>query len=436
MTLSSPKARLLFAFAASVAAISTAHAQPTSSPTPKPGMTDGQMINTANQIVGAQPSNKGGLIPMPADISQGMAKTGFSQQTQLVNNPNATPQGSTVQQATSTDAGAAAVGIGGPIISNSQTLSQYIDIAANTKASNAIANQVQAQTIGPAAPPPPQGPGYYTTDLATGISTFHPLPPPADYTAMDQYVANRLANPPQQIRDPFAQPPAPPIAPPPDTPAPPPVQMPQMPSGPNYPTYHPSPKAQSADTAAIAGAIGAAMGAAMAAGAAEAGQNAQSPDGAAVAAEAAGQAAAAAAAAIMAAGLGPQVTAILNQSMDGGCSSGACGAYLAHPYDTSQWQPMPMFTEGNGSITDGGANMTQVAQLLPIYKGYDPFATGNLVPWPGQMIVPTLYPPTGVSSAGIAFDPSLANFGLMPLYATSPTNGMTGPGLQPVLCGR
>ena len=134
--------------------------------------------------------------------------------------------------------------------------------------------------------------------------------------------------------------------------------------------------------------------------------------------------------------MGAQVTAILNQAMDGGCGSGACGAYLAHPYDTSQWQPMPMFTEGQGSITDNGANMTQVAELLPIYKGYDPFATGNLVPWPGAIIVPTLYPPTGISSAGIAFDPSLAGFGLPQLYATSPTNGMTGPGLQPVLCGR
>jgi hypothetical protein len=421
MTGSSLKARLALAAVISAAA-SGALAQAA------PPLTDAQIQAAAQQVANGTPH--GGYIPSPSDIAHGMANMAYGSQTQIVNNPNANPNGTTVTQATQTSFGQTAVGIGSPLVGHSQQVGDIIDEMQGAPGSQQYQNQ-QAQIRANQH----DGPGYYTTDLATGVSTWHPMPPNADYSAMDAYMQQRQANQ-QQIRDPFAQPPDPatPTAPPPPT-----VQ-PQQPGGPNYPTYQPSGKATpksnpltADDIEQISAALAAAAGAVAAQEKAEA---QQSGDAGAVAAEAAG---AAAAGAIEAAILA-QATAIASQAYDDGCSTGACGSYLAHPYDTSKWQPMPMFTEGQGSITDNGASMTQVAQLLQIYNGYDPFAHGNLVPWPGQMMFPSLYQPTGVSSGGLVFDPSLgASSGYQQMLAqmwTGPSSVMTTPDLQAVLCGR
>jgi hypothetical protein len=426
-------ARSLLALAAWVVAIS-AHAQtPPPSAPPSPGMTDQQMMNAAGQVANGTPRNPGGFIPTPSDIAHGAANTAYSQQTQLTQNPNANNLNSaTMQQATSTDAGAAAVGMGQSIVGNQATTSQYIDIAQNGKASNAIANQVQAENIGAPAPAAATGPppDYYTTDQATGVTTPHwlPTPPPDNYAAVDAYAQQYIQNHEQGTRDPFAQQP-----PPTNTPNPttnneaPPVQMPGPLPVDNYPTYQPKPKppaSQDAQTANDNGAADAAQ------------QVADAVAAAAEAATAAGQAASESAQAAQAAQAAEQQAQTTN-SWDAGCASGACGSYQAHPYDPSQWQPAPVFTEGWNTV-DGSASMTQVAQLLPIYQGYNPFATGALVATPGQMLFPTLYQPTGFTVAGMSFpiDPALGATGYTSLIGFWPSSVMVTPSLQAALCGR
>ncbi|MFZ1625699.1 MAG: hypothetical protein WAU48_13085 [Gammaproteobacteria bacterium] len=106
----------------------------------------------------------------------------------------------------------------------------------------------------------------------------------------------------------------------------------------------------------------------------------------------------------------------LQAALDTGCPGGPCGsadAFSRGPYDQSQIPsvqsgPLPMFQIGN---VPSGQTMT-VAELLPIYAGYDPWRVGtvmrslDLFP-PGPSSVGwslDLYPPTGVSSVGSSLD--------------------------------
>ncbi|MFI4936079.1 MAG: hypothetical protein ACHP7N_15810 [Caulobacterales bacterium] len=431
MILSTQRARVILALTVSVVAISTARAQ-TPAPAPAPQGPQLPTIGQAQQVVNNAPKGNSWL-PSPADIAASLAKLGFGSQTAITYDPNAILQGgTTVSNAAQTDLGAAVVGLGGPkgvpvLINANQQVGDIIDSIEGKPGSQqftAQQAQVRAQEVQNQLYQK-YGPGYSYTDPNTGVSTYHPLPQPGEYAAMDAYVQQYLANQPQ-VRDPFAQPPTPPTPPPDVTPPPqPPVQIPQIPSGPDYPTYQPKAKtsSQPSDAGAWAGALGEAMGAAMA----QAGQTPQTGDAGAVWQETTG-AVTEAAAAIAAAGMAGQVTAMINQVVNGGCSSGACGAYLAHPYDPSQWQPMPMFAEGQGSIVDNGANMTATAELLPIYKGYDPFATGTLVPWPGQMMFPSLYQPTGISTA--------TGYTMLNGQWTGTAGVMTSLDLYAALCGR
>lgn len=103
-------------------------------------------------------------------------------------------------------------------------------------------------------------------------------------------------------------------------------------------------------------------------------------------------------------------------ALDTGCPGAPCGsadAFARGPYDQSQLPsvrsgPLPMFQVGD---VPTGQTMS-VAELLPIYAGYDPFASGtvmrslDLFP-PGPSSVGwslDLYPPTGVSSVGWSLD--------------------------------
>lgn len=107
----------------------------------------------------------------------------------------------------------------------------------------------------------------------------------------------------------------------------------------------------------------------------------------------------------------------LADALDTGCPGGPCGsadAFSRGPYDQTQLPsvrsgPLPMFNIGE---VPSGQTMS-VAELLPIYAGYDPWASGtvmrslDLFPPTGISSVgwsPDLYPPTGVSSVGWSLD--------------------------------
>jgi hypothetical protein len=106
----------------------------------------------------------------------------------------------------------------------------------------------------------------------------------------------------------------------------------------------------------------------------------------------------------------------LMAAIDTGCPGAPCGsadAFSRGPYDQTQLPsmrsgPLPMFQVGE---VPSGTTLS-VAELLPIYAGYDPWASGtvmrslDLFP-PGPSSVGwslDLYPPTGMSSVGWSLD--------------------------------
>lgn len=378
-----------------------AAAQPAPSQNPG-GMTDAQVLNAARNLVNNTPSGLtiGGynILPSPADIAQGLNNLGFGNQAAVTNNPNANlGRGSTTAQAGSTDFGATALGMGAPLVNNSNQLGGILNELEGGAGSQQF-QQRQQQIRADYAANNPTGPGFWTVDLGTGQRTWHTLPSqPVDYSAMDAYLADYMANRGQtQIRDPFQQPTTQTQT---QNAAQTTTYQPQLPSGPSYPTARPrqSTTTSQADLNAAAAALGSALGVGMAEALRGAfGDAAASASGAAgIAGETAADPAFEAA--------GAAIGATMRAALDAGCQTGQCN--VQGPYDPRNWQPMPTFTvrpSGPGGITDSSnATMTRVAELLPIYEGYDPFASGRLVQWPASTIFPTLYPPTGMSSAGL-----------------------------------